>query len=162
MQFDKIDWQTIITNIIPRVHDIKETCWRNKACFEFAGWVFGLDWSETFLTDMGRSRRERERDWISLEKILDAKASVLGAIISLEIELNCDNHVGYNSVIHPLVHYVLLRQFAESCDLLQGPAWAVGSYSIGPPAKRISHNSIFKTLRMTGWIALYKITKFLI
>ena len=48
------------------------------------------------------------------------------------------------SGFHPLARNVLLRLFAKK---LQGPAWAVGSYSIGPPAKGSFQILIFKTLR---------------
>ena len=38
---------------------------------------------------------------------------------------------------------------------LQGPAWAVGSYSVSQSAGGIYHYIIFKTLRQTRRIALY-------
>ena len=41
---------------------------------------------------------------------------------------------------------------------LRGPAWAVGSYSISPPADGTFQNFIFQTLRQMGRNVLYRVT----
>ena len=56
----------------------------------------------------------------------------------------------YSSTSSP--HFVIF--FCVSC---KEPAWAVGSYSSGSPARGIPQNIILKTLQMTGWMALYSL-----
>ena len=59
------------------------------------------------------------------------------------------------SGFHPLLRLFAMFRYVFLCEL-QGPAWAVVSYSSRPQAGGIPQILIFKILRMTGWNSLYK------
>ena len=68
-------------------------------------------------------------------------------------EIICDNSLGVQSGAS-----YLLQGFGYVFPFeLQGPAWAVGSYSISQSARGTSQNIIYKTLRQIGRPALYSI-----
>ena len=102
----KTFYKTFFTTLHPRLYMRKKTSW--KSIFSFLRSFEPV---------------EHSHDYILLQKIY-----IIRVIITKLVQITAIDSTTKYTVVHPYVWYVFL------CEL-RGPAWAVGSYSIGPPAK---------------------------